>query len=88
MRILIAAFVLAMCLALIPGSSDAEAAITCQQADVLGDGKVDIWDLIATGGEFLKTVPPAAPKYDVNGDGRVTIMDLALIAERFGEVCS
>ena len=51
-------------------------------ADVNGDGIVNIQDLVLVASHFGETGENAA---DVNGDGEVNIQDLVLVAGAFGE---
>ena len=48
-------------------------------ADVNGDGKVNILDLVHVANNFGKSDP------DINGDGVVNILDLTLVAQQFSQ---
>jgi hypothetical protein len=48
-------------------------------ADVNGDGKVNILDLVQVANGFGKSAP------DLNGDGVVNILDLVLVANSFNQ---
>ena len=48
-------------------------------ADVNGDGKVNVLDLIQVANGFGKSTP------DPNGDGVVNILDLAFVAQQFSQ---
>ena len=52
--------------------------------DVNEDGIVDIFDLVAVGGQFGQPVL-TNPRADVNGDGVVDILDFVLVSNHFGE---
>ena len=54
-------------------------------ADVNGDGRVNIQDLVAVTAAFGKTGKTPA---DVNGDGQVNIQDLVAVAAAFGEAAA
>ena len=49
-------------------------------ADIDGDGKVSILDLILVARDFGR-IKPVNPQTDVNGDGKVNISDLTLVAQ-------
>ena len=49
-------------------------------ADIDGDGKVSILDLILVARDFGR-IKPFNPQTDVNGDGKVNISDLTLVAQ-------
>ncbi len=53
-------------------------------ADVNGDGKVNILDLVFVAGKFGQPVTDPDQAADVNGDGKINILDLVLIAQHFG----
>ena len=54
-------------------------------ADVNGDGIVNIQDLVLVASRFGETDENAA---DVNGDGEINIQDLVLVAGAFGDVAA
>ena len=54
-------------------------------ADVDGNGVVDIADLVAIGRAFGQEGPPGFSPADVTGDGVVDIRDLVTAATRFGQ---
>ncbi len=49
-------------------------------ADINGDGKVSILDLILVASDFGR-IKPINPRTDVNGDGKVNISDLTFVAQ-------
>ena len=53
------------------------------QADVNGDGTVDVADLRIVAAAF-GTSPPSDTRADLNGDGVVDVRDLVEVARRFG----
>ena len=54
-------------------------------ADVNGDGRVNIQDLVSVAAAFGETGETSA---DVNGDGTVNIQDLVAVAAAFGEIAA
>lgn len=78
------------------GVAQAGGSVSCSQADVSGDGRVNIADLVTVAVKFgyrvggigdgaERNIEAGAPE-DVNGDGVVNIIDLVLVARQFG-VC-
>ena len=53
-------------------------------ADVNGDGKVNILDLVFVAGKFGEPVTDPDEAADVNDDEEINILDLVLIAQHFG----
>lgn len=49
------------------------------RADVTGDGRVNIADLLAIVRDYSWTVPRANPRLDQDGDGRINLHDLVLV---------
>ena len=60
---------------------ESEAAIF---ADVNGDGKVNILDLVFVAGKFGQPVTADNQAADVNGDDAINIRDLVIVAQHFG----
>ena len=53
--------------------------------DVIGNGIVDVADLVIIGQHFNEVVTSPFPRYDVNQDGVVNILDITITAQHFGE---
>jgi hypothetical protein len=53
--------------------------------DVVGNGIVDVADLVMIGQHFNEVVTSPYPRYDVNEDGIVNIQDITITAQHFGE---
>ena len=62
---------------------------SCPFADINGDGRIDIVDLVLVGRVFGESnlLDSDINRADVNRDAVVDILDLVLIAQRFGERC-
>ena len=65
-----------------PSTADLDGEIyltTRSFADVNGDGKVNVLDLVQVANGFGKSTP------DPNGDGKVNILDLVFVAQQFSQ---
>ncbi len=77
--------VLLLCIALVFLPS-VHGAVTIA-GDINGDGKVDIFDVIALGRSFGTAIsnPNWNPNADLNADGTVDLLDAVILASNFGK---
>lgn len=68
----------------VPTATSTPAPVAC--ADVTGDGRVTIRDLVAVAEHMGRR--RYDPRYDLNHDGRITVADLFLVLRQLGRSCS
>ncbi len=82
MKLMTAVLLICVALVFVPSIHGAVTIV----GDINGDGKVDIFDVIALGRSFGTTLsnPNFNPNADLNADGTVDLFDAALLAANFG----